>query len=844
MQTLQPKSQVANLNDPNTHERIKTLWPQDVQLPSPIDTTAYPAPAYKTEDVIKALYKSKSTSSPGYTGLRFSHLKSLIPFGIAATVTRIVNLFFTNRLPDVVRNNVPTGLITPLEKTDNGIRPIIVLDVYIRLLSKLVLQSAVHMAIEKKVFINQFGISTKNAIYQIPNAVRTLATTDPTQCLLDLDIKGAFNNVSRQRVFEAAMSLGDAALIHYVNLLYTVPTSIVSRTDFKFQVTSGVLQGDAVSSLLFCLAINPTLLRAKQVLKDGFSFGFHDDIKLAGHAPQLLDTYNLLRSDLAEIQLQFNHDKCKVYPFSDQASTAGLSDLFPVVNEGLNVLGTTIGTPLFESNFAIERANKTIDKLAAIQKIPSIQLQYHLVRFCICTRLHHLARTVPPQHLQQAANIHSKAIQTFVHEVLVNPNDVLPLAQITQAQFQAAVAQFTLPVCCSGLGLADISQILPLVFLAAFRESFSALCARFSETSAPRAFSQVLSQLFNGNSPLKQHLQDAFETLKTFSTQRHSFDTPALDSIIPETEAVKLQHKYSKAFYIKQQFRLLKIHQDNDASVDPDTKLNARINLLRLRSISNPGALAFLHAIPSVHPLSMRNDRFAVALRRVLGLPILPPSFTQFQCICGAPVTDHHLVTCSRNYFVSHRHNRLRDLFITMLHFAKVSAIPEPLTNDGQTHYDIVAHYPAKDETVLYDVSVTSVYCVNYLQSANAPLNGQAITDKISEKHNKYGHLVQFYNSSTSTTTFTPLVFDNFGHASHSVGSLIQRAAKFNPERPPHVAFTASSFSNYWRQVLSLALHDGTVALFLDTLKKLNHDVNYNAAGDFLQALLAPINSE
>ena len=347
-------------------------------------------------------------------------------------------------------------------------------------------------------FISQLGINCKNAIFQIPNAIRLLTVSNPEFVLRDLDVIGAFKNVSRTQVFKAVQALGDPGLIHYVNLMYTTPTRVLSRVSWAADISSGVIQGDAASSLLFCLAINPRLEEVRSLIPDGFVFAYHDDIKLIGPAQQVHDAYIQLQHKLAEIDLQFNTNKCKLYPFSEAANTDPLSHLFTPIHDGLNVLGTPIGSVQYQPASANEHAAATADKLSGISRIPSLQLQYQLLRYCVCVCLHHLARTLPPSILAPAAKIHTDAINTFMH-CLVSVKDAhVPCASVSSSKLQLASTQFSLPIRHSGLGLSNVSDLLHLVFIAAFQESTSALCLRFTSLNSARSFDDVL-EVFHVN---------------------------------------------------------------------------------------------------------------------------------------------------------------------------------------------------------------------------------------------------------------------------------------------------------------------------------------------------------
>ena len=118
-----------------------------------------------------------------------------------------------------------------------------------------------------------------------------------------------------------------------------------------------------------------------------------------------------------------------------------------------------------------------------------------------------------------------------------------------------------------------------------------------------------------------------------------AFPLPPLRSTTPSR---KLQERLLAALD-RQSFADLQA--DFSALNDPQVK---SYNLRRLLSVSSHDSTAFLQSIPSIRQLSMGNEVFAITLRRILGLPLIPTSLAGIMCMCGTPVSDLHLQTCLR----------------------------------------------------------------------------------------------------------------------------------------------------------------------------------------------------
>ena len=116
----------------------------------------------------------------------------------------------------------------------------------------------------KKIFLRlqcQHAIKGKNSIFSIPLAINILRFTHPDFATLQLDLNNAFGSIPRKYI-ESILPLYDShnqLLSHYYNLVYSNPNRILTRGSAHTSSSIGILQGDPLATLIFCIALQPTI---------------------------------------------------------------------------------------------------------------------------------------------------------------------------------------------------------------------------------------------------------------------------------------------------------------------------------------------------------------------------------------------------------------------------------------------------------------------------------------------------------------------------------------------------------------------------------------------------------
>src|SRR6218665_333129 len=129
----------------------------------------------------------------------------------------------------------------------------------------------------------QLGVGiTGGAEAAVHASRRYLADLDSNTVFVKLDISNAFNSLHRDRMLSSIDTLLPE-IAHYCHLAYAEPSQLKFG---KYTILSMVdpQQRDPLGPLLFCLPLQPALLK----LTSPLAFGYLDDISLGGPSrPQL-----------------------------------------------------------------------------------------------------------------------------------------------------------------------------------------------------------------------------------------------------------------------------------------------------------------------------------------------------------------------------------------------------------------------------------------------------------------------------------------------------------------------------------------------------------------------------
>ena len=160
--------------------------------------------------------------------------------------------------PDAVLQYLRAGQVTPLAKPAGGHRPLLMMSFLRRLALKAVIAARQESVIQAAGAL-QHGVGCKDGANKMIKSIQYFAEEDQSRMLIALDLKAAFQNVSRRSMLR---SLGnhDPELATVFSTWYTGSTTHRMHHEGAYahiQASSGIDQGCPLSPLRICCSGRP-----------------------------------------------------------------------------------------------------------------------------------------------------------------------------------------------------------------------------------------------------------------------------------------------------------------------------------------------------------------------------------------------------------------------------------------------------------------------------------------------------------------------------------------------------------------------------------------------------------
>ena len=478
--------------------------------------------------------------------------------------------------------------------------------------------------------------------------------------MLKVDMRNAFNLVSRQAILDECASLFPE-LLPWVLWCYGTHSALWHPMG-RVSSESGVQQGDPLGPLLFALVLQ-NIISAVDVdvecIEMLFNAWFLDDGVLAGPKSAVLRAMHLIEELGPPFGIFINLAKCELYSRNELSST------FPVMIKSsqvphLEILGAPIGDFLFCSKFIASRRKIASKLLSKLEEVASIDPQVALILVRLCggfCKMVHVARTTPP-HLAFSSleSFDSDVRMCFSNCVATDISDV-------------AWKQAQLGLSYGGLGLRSISHHSCAAYIASL--SFSGL----GSADNPHLMRSIVK--YNGLVSPPDGI--SVECI--------------LASPIPQRILSQRLDDHSFGLVIA-------------AATDADKA--------RLLSTSAPHAASWLSVVPSIGlGLHLDPNELQIAVKWWLGLDTSRGSSCGLCPDVALDPLGHHAATCRRGGDVVIRHNRLRDVVLSFCHQAHIAARLEAGSGltpglDRARPADVLVRDWAQGKPAAFDITVTS----------------------------------------------------------------------------------------------------------------------------------------
>ena len=261
--------------------------------------------------------KKKRCKSPGRSGMRYEHLTAPLKLNVeddtekailekyVGGLTAVVRAMLLGCAPAGVMMSLRKGRATCLRKRDNGVRPIVAVEVLVKLAGataiKCLRSDQQRDAYEQLVGSVQMGAGRKGGAEAVVHAAqqcyedaathnRDVRVGGSKHGMLLLDGDNAFGEINRETAFDI-LAARCPYLYPLVRAMYGHDNAIQVGPD-TLPVTRGVLQGDSVAPVIFAAVLWHTWQQLDVELRRSVRPMFYaDDMTIAGDVDKLRQVY-------------------------------------------------------------------------------------------------------------------------------------------------------------------------------------------------------------------------------------------------------------------------------------------------------------------------------------------------------------------------------------------------------------------------------------------------------------------------------------------------------------------------------------------------------------------------
>ena len=298
-------------------QEIKSLYPADPEPPAPVQAfVSGPSKSEVAEHVPTTLRKIPRLSEPGPPGMRAEHWYDFGSLaGNSDLFVQVIAHIAAAAVPNSVLQSLKAGQITPLANPTGGHRALLMMSFLRRLALKSVM-AAKKESVAKCAGPLQYGVGRPDGANTMIKTIQYLAEADNSQVLVALDLKTAFQNVSRSAMLYS-IEQHDTDLAAAFSKWYTGTTEHRMHYDSVYTIisaNSGVDQGCPLSTCGLLTAIDPVI---RSVMADicrhhviGAKLFAHLDDWYVWIKPQsLLQTFALITAATRSVNLQLQPSK-------------------------------------------------------------------------------------------------------------------------------------------------------------------------------------------------------------------------------------------------------------------------------------------------------------------------------------------------------------------------------------------------------------------------------------------------------------------------------------------------------------------------------------------------------
>ena len=462
---------------------------------------------------------------------------------------------------------------------------------------------------------------------------------NPALTVTSIDGVGDYDHVYRSVMLAKLLEIHELqGLLPFARFADAETTTYVWEDDegvrHHIRQGEGGEQGDPLMPLLFSLGVHNALVAGKSRMAPGEDLlAFLDDtyiLSLPQSGRLLHDVMDTMLETGAGIQLHAG--KTRIWNRGG-IQPQDIDDLGEEVwsPEGVQVLGSPIGSEAFIQAFTDRRLEEERRLWNVIPSVPDLQCPWQLLLQCAGPRCHHVLRTVPPSQSARFAAGHDEGMfQTMTALLGALPG--------TEEQISTARDITTLPMRLGGLGLRSAGRIAPGAYWASWADALPVLRDRL-----PAATEEILAHLIGEPEGCLRELQTASGILdrEGFVGRPSWQELRAGARPPPPLTADPGEWEHGWQCY---------------ASSASEHHFRETVVLARscpgdqahLRSHSGPGSGAVLHGSPTDPEFQVQPLQFRTLVLERLRLPLI---LMEARCECGGQndIFGRHRAACPQS---------------------------------------------------------------------------------------------------------------------------------------------------------------------------------------------------
>ena len=661
--------------------------------------------------------------------------------------------------------------LIPLAKT-SGVRPIAVGEVFRRVIGKAIIQ-VINRDVRDVIFPYQLCVGIPSGCEVALHAMDQTFHQTNTEGVLCVDAENAFNSLNRQAALHNVPRLCPALGQVFCNT-YQAPIRLFAAGGGEIASKEGTSQGDPLAMAIYAVATIPMIKAIAEECPSTSTLWYADDDAAAGTIAELKRYWESLLDLGPGFGYHPNSSKTVLLTKPDHlqaAQRAFAGTGIEIVDSGVKYLGGTIGSNTFAERQLVAHTEKWKGDIIKCAEF---------------------AKTQP--HAAYAITVRSLTSQwLYAMRVIKCENKAGLLRELDRV-----VCSNLLPELC-GLRLGPESPLRKLLSVPA-RHGGIAIPIGEAMAEAEEDWSRRIT------APLA-HLVTGVSSSPPRDTQPDLLDTNTQSSAEP-TPIEQLQIALSDSRAAASQVRKEKGDLYSTTTADIADQLSPPQQLLTdiagEKSVSSWLTTAPRTSLGTV--LRKTDFKDAVCVRYDLPLPGLPPT-----CVCSAPMSATHAMTCPAGGYPTARHNEVRDVICGIMKEVAADVQTEPTLSPyegeslhgrtanraGEARLDIRARsFWTRQQDAYFDVRVThpkaSLLSCQELR--------RQLEQNEQEKKRQYGQRV----TEIERGSFTPLVFATNGMCARGCNHFLKALALRVVEKNTGLHY--SVVVNHLRSKLSFCL--------------------------------------